>query len=79
MTLNRSSGSKKWKVTSRSRVVLRTWRMAPDAGVSAGASTTPNGRRRSAWLIRSVRSRIMCTVSAATASRPGSATVSGSS
>ena len=79
ITLKRSSGSKKWNVTSRSRVVLRTWRTAPVAGASAGASTTPSGRRRNALLMRSVRSRIMWTVSAAAGSSAGSVSVSGSS
>src|SRR5213082_46859 len=79
MTLKRSSGSKKWNVTRRSRVVLRTVRTAPVTGASAGASTTPSGRRRSALLMRSVRSRTIWTVSAAAASSPGSVSVSASS
>ena len=70
-----SSGSKKWNVTTRSFAVLRTVRIAAWSEVSCVPSTTPNGRRRNAWLIRSVRSRIMCIVPLAAVSRFGSVRV----
>ena len=57
-TRKRSSGSKKWNVTTRSRAVLRTVRIAAWSDGRRVPSTTPSGRRRRAWLIRSVRSRI---------------------